>query len=52
MTRDPHTTVPDMLASAALAEMNERKISVLVALEGDRPVGVLHVRQLLSAGVA
>ncbi|NOG69423.1 SIS domain-containing protein [Roseicella sp. DB1501] len=52
MTRDPHTTVPEMLASAALQEMNERKISVLVALEGNRPVGALHMHALLQAGVA
>jgi len=52
MTRDPHTTVPEMLASAALTEMNHRKISVLVALEGNRPVGALHMHALLQAGVA
>ncbi|RAI58977.1 KpsF/GutQ family sugar-phosphate isomerase [Roseicella frigidaeris] len=52
MTRDPHSTVPEMLASAALKEMNERKISVLVALEGNRPVGALHMHALLQAGVA
>lgn len=52
MTRDPYTTVPEMLASAALQEMNERKISVLVALEGNRPVGALHMHALLQAGVA
>jgi hypothetical protein len=32
--------------------MNDRKISVLVALEGDRPVGALHVHALLQAGAA
>ncbi|TDH61328.1 KpsF/GutQ family sugar-phosphate isomerase [Dankookia rubra] len=52
MTRNPHATVPEMLASAALQEMNERKISVLVALEAGRPVGALHVHALLQAGVA
>jgi arabinose-5-phosphate isomerase len=52
MTRSPHTTVPEMLASAALKEMNDRKISVLVALDGNRPVGALHMHALLQAGVA
>ena len=52
MTRNPHTTVPEMLASAALTEMNDGRSSVLVALEGDRPVGALHVHALLQAGVA
>jgi arabinose-5-phosphate isomerase len=52
MTRSPHTVVPEMLASAALKEMNDRKISVLVALDGRRPVGALHMHALLQAGVA
>ncbi|MCB4821018.1 KpsF/GutQ family sugar-phosphate isomerase [Roseicella aerolata] len=52
MTRSPYSTVPEMLASAALKEMNDRKISVLVAVEGERPVGALHMHALLAAGIA
>ncbi|TCZ56594.1 KpsF/GutQ family sugar-phosphate isomerase [Roseicella aquatilis] len=52
MTPSPTATVPEMLASAALKEMNDRKISVLVALEGNKPVGALHMHALLQAGVA
>ena len=52
MTPAPHHTTPDQVASAALADMNARKINVLVVQEGRRPVGVLHVQQLLSVGVA
>ncbi|MDN3563775.1 SIS domain-containing protein [Paeniroseomonas aquatica] len=52
MTPMPRHTTPDQVASAALADMNARKINVLVVQEGRRPVGVLHVQQLLSAGVA
>jgi arabinose-5-phosphate isomerase len=52
MTRSPRHTVPEQIASAALAEMNARRINMLVVQEGRRPVGVLHVQQLLSAGVA
>ncbi|MDB5374399.1 MAG: KpsF/GutQ family protein, partial [Belnapia sp.] len=52
MTPSPRHTVPGEVASAALADMNARKINVLVVQEGRRPVGVLHVQQLLSAGVA
>lgn len=52
MTRSPHTVAPEMLASAALKAMNDRKISVLVAVEGQRPVGALHMHALLQAGVA
>lgn len=52
MTGAPRTVAPEMLASAALSEMNDRKISVLVAVEGGRPIGALHMHALLAAGVA
>lgn len=51
-TRDPVTVTPDMLAAQALAVMNERKISVLLAVDdARRPVGLLHVHDCLRAGV-
>jgi len=51
-TRDPVTVTPDMLAAQALAVMNDRKISVLLAVdEARRPVGLLHVHDCLRAGV-
>ncbi|WP_430450397.1 CBS domain-containing protein [Rhodophyticola sp.] len=51
-TRDPVTVTPDMLAAQALAVMNERKISVLLAVDdARRPVGLLHVCDCLRAGV-
>ena len=46
MTANPRGTRPDLLASAALAEMNARRISVLIVQEGRRPVGVLHMHAL------
>ena len=52
MTRDPLVTGPDVLASAALAILNERKILVIVVVEKDRPIGVLHMHGLLAAGIA
>jgi arabinose-5-phosphate isomerase len=52
MTHNPRGTRADVLASAALAQMNERRISVLVVLDGRRPVGVLHMHALLATGVA
>ena len=50
MTPNPLHTAPEQIASAALAEMNARKINVLVVQEGRRPVGVLHVQQVLGGG--
>ena len=52
-TRDPVTVAPDLLAAKALAIMNARKINVLpVCDEENRPVGILHIHDLLRAGVA
>jgi arabinose-5-phosphate isomerase len=51
-TRDPVTVPPDLLAAKALAIMNERKINVLIVTDDRRPVGILHVHDLLRAGVA
>ena len=51
-TGDPMTVEPETLAAAALAAMNERKITALIVREGGRPVGVLHMHDLLRAGVA
>lgn len=48
------TSVPaDMLAAQALALLNERKISVLPVTDAARkPIGILHIHDLLRAGVA
>ncbi|MEL6587520.1 MAG: KpsF/GutQ family sugar-phosphate isomerase [Pseudomonadota bacterium] len=52
-TKDPVTVAPDLLAAQALSIMNDRKISVLLVIDrGRRPVGILHIHDLLRAGVA
>lgn len=50
--RAPVTVAPDMLAAEALRVMNQRKIGALFVVEQGRPVGVLHLHDLLRAGVA
>ncbi|MEJ8573852.1 KpsF/GutQ family sugar-phosphate isomerase [Microbaculum marinum] len=54
MTPSPKTIEPDTLASEALAIMNlrERPFTALFVVEDERPVGVVHVHDLLRAGVA
>lgn len=52
MTRAPKTARPDQLASEILDLMNRSKITALFAVEGGRPVGILHLHDLLRAGVA
>ncbi|MEI9964140.1 MAG: KpsF/GutQ family sugar-phosphate isomerase [Caulobacteraceae bacterium] len=53
MTRSPKTVPPGMLAAEALKRMNEAvpPVTVLFAVEEDRPVGILHIHDLLRAGV-
>ena len=51
MTRDPRTVEPTTLAAEALKLMNEARITVLFAVREGRPVGILHVHDLLRAGV-
>ena len=51
MTRAPLTIGPAALAAEALKIMNERRITVLFVVDGERPVGILHVHDLLRAGI-
>ncbi|WP_439575833.1 KpsF/GutQ family sugar-phosphate isomerase [Phreatobacter sp.] len=52
MTPAPKTARPDQFASEVLDLVNRTKITALFAVEDGRPVGVLHVHDLLRAGVA
>jgi arabinose-5-phosphate isomerase len=52
MTRQPKTVPPTMLASEMLEVLNSRKITTLVVTESDKPVGIVHLHDLLRAGVA
>jgi arabinose-5-phosphate isomerase len=54
MTPSPKTVAADTLASEALAIMNlqERPFTALFVVEDGRPVGIVHVHDLLRAGVA
>jgi arabinose-5-phosphate isomerase len=52
MTPAPKTVSPDLLASAALELINASKITTLFVVEDGRPVGIIHIHDLLRAGVA
>jgi len=52
MTKRPNTVRPDQLASEALEILNSLKRTVLFVVEGERAVGLLHMHDLLRAGVA
>ncbi len=51
MTRGAKTIGPDALASEAVRIMNASAITNLFVVEGDRPVGILHIHDCLRAGV-
>ena len=52
-TMDPVTVPPSLLAAQALAVMNTRKITTLFVVdEAGAPIGILHLHDLLRAGVA
>ena len=51
--QNPATVTPEMFAAEALNIMNLKKISVLSVVDDqNRPVGILHIHDLLRAGVA
>ncbi|MBO0751693.1 MAG: KpsF/GutQ family sugar-phosphate isomerase [Bradyrhizobiaceae bacterium] len=52
MTEGPTTLRPDRLASEALEILNSMKRTVLFVVDGGRAVGVVHMHDLLRAGVA
>jgi arabinose-5-phosphate isomerase len=52
MTRKPKSVFPDMLASAALEALNSSRITALFVVDKGKPVGIVHVHDLLRAGVA
>jgi arabinose-5-phosphate isomerase len=52
MTANPKTILPGALAAEALAIMNEKNITTLFVLENGAVKGLLHIHDLLRAGVA
>ena len=52
MTRSPITVRPDQLASEAIEIVNSAKITALFVVEDGKPAGIVHLHDLLRAGVA
>jgi arabinose-5-phosphate isomerase len=52
MTRAPKTVRPDQLASEVLELLNSLKITAVMVIDNGRPVGIVHLHDLLRAGVA
>jgi arabinose-5-phosphate isomerase len=52
MKQNPLSIRPQALAAEALAIMNEKSITSLFVVDGEKPVGILHIHDCLRAGVA
>src|SRR5260221_3094926 len=55
MTKHPRTIAPGMLASEIMRESvtaSKPAVMVLIVAEGNKPVGIVHVHDVLRAGVA
>ncbi len=51
MSSEPKTVAPETLASVALEVLNSSKITSLFVVDGRKPVGILHIHDLLRIGV-
>jgi arabinose-5-phosphate isomerase len=51
MTPDPKVVAPDTLASTAIEMLNAKQITSLFVTDGTRPVGIVHIHDLLRIGV-
>lgn len=52
MIHSPKVIDPARLAAEAVRVMEKNEISVLIAVEENKPVGMIHLHELLKAGVA
>jgi arabinose-5-phosphate isomerase len=50
MTKDPKTIAPDMLASAVIEFLSSARITAVFVLEKGRPVGIVHLHDLIRIG--
>lgn len=52
MTKSPKSCRPDQLVSEVIETLNSAKITAMFVVEGSKPVGVVHLHDLLRIGVA
>ena len=51
MTHNPKHVAGDMMAAQALHFMNEKKITTLFITQGNKPIGIIHIHDLLKLGL-
>lgn len=52
MTKTPRVIAPDRLAVEAVRIVEQWQVSALIAVEDGKPVGMVHIHEILKAGVA
>lgn len=52
MTRNPKTVSKDVMVSEVIKIMNTNKITNLIVEENRKPIGIIHIHDLLNIGVA
>ena len=52
MTKNPKTVTKDMISAEALKIMHDKKITNMFVVENSKPIGVIHIHDLLNNGVA
>ena len=52
MTKNPKTVTKDIMASEAMKIMHDKKITNIFVVEDKKPIGVIHIHDLLNNGVA
>ncbi len=51
MTKNPKTITKDVMASEAMKIMHDKKITNIFVIEDKKPIGVVHIHDLLNNGV-
>ena len=52
MTKNPKTISKETMASEVLKIMHDKKITNMFVVENKKPIGVIHIHDLLNNGVA
>ena len=52
MTREPKVCHGDQLIASLLETLNASKITAMFVVEGAKPIGIVHLHDLLRVGVA
>ena len=52
MTKKPVTVPPQSLVAEALAIMDEKAITSIFVVEDSKPLGIVHIHDILRSGIA